>query len=119
MPTFVWEGRVRSGEVKKGSIEAESEDAAVQRLRVEQINITKIKKASAPLRLPMMGRVKEKDIVVFTRQFATMIDAGLPLVQCLEILANQTPNKAFAKTIAAVKAQVEGGSSFSEALAKH
>src|SRR5688572_20864844 len=120
MPTFVWEGRIRSGEVKKGSIEAESEEAALQRLRVEQVNVTKIKKAPKQIKLPFGGgKVKERDIVVFTRQFATMIDAGLPLVQCLDILASQAENKAFGKVLSDVKLGVEGGSSFSEALTKH
>ena len=120
MATYVWEGRIRSGEIKKGTIEADTEDAALQRLRLEQINVTKIKKAAKEINIPwLQGRVKEKDIVVFVRQFATMIDAGLPLVQCLDILANQAENKAFGKIIADVKAGVEGGASFSEALRRH
>jgi type IV pilus assembly protein PilC len=120
MATFVWEGRIRSGEVKKGTIEADTEDAALQRLRLEQINVTKIKKAAKEINIPwLQGRVKEKDIVVFVRQFATMIDAGLPLVQCLDILATQAENKAFGKIIFDVKAGVEGGLSFSEALRRH
>jgi type IV pilus assembly protein PilC len=120
MATYVWEGRIRSGEVKKGTIEADTEDAALQRLRLEQINVTKIKKAAKEINIPwLQGRVKEKDIVVFVRQFATMIDAGLPLVQCLDILATQTENKAFGKILADVKVGVEGGASFSEALRRH
>ena len=120
MATYVWEGRIRSGEIKKGTIEADTEDAALQRLRLEQINVTKIKKAAKELSIPwLQGRVKEKDIVVFVRQFATMIDAGLPLVQCLDILATQAENKTFGKIIADVKAGVEGGASFSEALRRH
>src|SRR5262244_343020 len=120
MATFVWEGRIRSGEVKKGTIEADTEEAAMQRLRVEQVNVTKLKRAARQLKLPFgRGRVKSKDIVVFVRQFATMIDAGLPLVQCLDILASQADNKAFARVLADVKAGVEGGSSLSESLRKH
>jgi len=121
MGTFVWEGRIRSGEVKKGTIEAESEDLALQRLRLEQVNVTKIKKAARQISIPFLtgGRVSQKDIVVFVRQFATMIDAGLPLVQCLDILAQQTDNKSFGRILAEVKASVEGGASFSEALRRH
>src|SRR5215831_5215482 len=121
MGTFVWEGRIRSGEVKKGTIEAESEDLALQRLRLEQVNVTKIKKAAKQISIPFLtgGRVSQKDIVVFVRQFATMIDAGLPLVQCLDILAQQTDNKSFGRILAEVKASVEGGASFSEALRRH
>jgi type IV pilus assembly protein PilC len=120
MATFVWEGRIRSGEIKKGTIEADSEEGALQRLRLEQINVTKIRKAAKQITIPFLqGRVKEKDIVVFVRQFATMIDAGLPLVQCLDILATQTENKAFGKVLSDVKAGVEGGASFSESLRRH
>jgi type IV pilus assembly protein PilC len=121
MATYAWEGRLRSGEIKKGTIEAESEEAALQRLRLDQINVTKIKKAAAALKLPKFGKgkVSEKDVVIFVRQFATMIDAGLPLVQCLEILSSQTDNKAFGQILGEVKVAVEGGSSFSDALKKH
>jgi type IV pilus assembly protein PilC len=114
-----WEGRTRTGEVKKGTIEAETEEAAVARLRVDQITVTKVKKQPKALSLSFGGSVKEENIVVFTRQFATMIDAGLPLVQCLEILSTQTENRFFGKILADVKNTVEGGETFSNSLKRH
>jgi type IV pilus assembly protein PilC len=122
MPTFVWEGKARNGESRKGAVEAESENAALQRLRGEQITVTRMaKKGGGALTAGFsFGRpVSEKELVVFTRQFATMIDAGLPLVQCLDILAAQADNKAFKKVLDDVKGHVEGGATFSEALKRH
>src|SRR5262249_51261561 len=119
MATFVWEGRIRGGEVKKGTIEAANQEAALQRLRVEQVNVTKIKKAGQGFSLNFGGGVKEKDIGIFLSQFATMIDAGRPLVQCLDILSTQPDNKAFVKILADVKEGGEGGSSLSESMRRH
>ncbi len=122
MPAYAWEGRTRQGTLKKGVIEASSEAAATLRLRGQMINPTSVRpKASRSLgdfALFQKG-VSTRDLVVFTRQFATMIDAGLPLVQCLEIQAEQQPNKSFGTSLARVKADVEQGSTFAEALAKH
>jgi type IV pilus assembly protein PilC len=87
-------------------------------LRGQQINPTKVKKKGRELKLSF-GGVPQKDLVIFTRQFATMIDAGLPLVQCLEILSQQTTHKAFAKILGQVKVSVESGATFSESLSKH
>jgi type IV pilus assembly protein PilC len=119
VPVFAWEGRTRTGEVRTGTLEGDSEQAVLNSLRAQQINPTKVRKKSAELSFSLGGRVSQKDLVIFTRQFATMIDAGLPLVQCLEILSQQTDNKAFAKTLASVKTQVESGATFSDALKKH
>ncbi len=120
MPVFAWEGRTRAGEVRRGNIEAASEDVAMARLKAEQISPTNVKKKSAVMTLFRAGSpAREKDLVVFTRQFATMIDAGLPLVQCLDILATQADNKRFGKVLADVKHHVESGSTFSEALRRH
>ncbi|MBI4510058.1 MAG: type II secretion system F family protein [Deltaproteobacteria bacterium] len=121
MPVFAWEGRTRSGDVKKGTIEADSEAMALARLKADQIAPTKVKLQGKGLlaKLPGSGGVKEKDLVIFTRQFATMIDAGLPLVQCLDILSNQTENKKFGKILGDVKTSVEGGATFSDSLKKH
>ncbi len=118
MPAFAWEGRTRAGEMRKGVMEAEAEPEVANRLRAQGITMSKAKKKAKDieLKLPFGGRIKEKDIVVFTRQFATMIDAGLPIVQCLDILASQAPNKKFGKILFDVKAQVESGSSLAEAL---
>ncbi len=120
MPVFAWEGRTRAGEIKKGTMEADAEPEVVSRLRAQGITMSKARRKAKDINIPLPfgGGVKEKDIVVFTRQFATMIDAGLPIVQCLDILASQQPNKNFAKMLYEVKAQVESGSTLAEALRK-
>lgn len=121
MATFAWEGKARDGVVRRGTIEAESEALVLARLKAEQINPTKVKKQGKGIMayLPVGGGVPEKDLVVFTRQFATMIDAGLPLVQCLDILATQTENKIFGKALSDIKNHVEAGATFSDALKRH
>jgi type IV pilus assembly protein PilC len=123
MSQYAWEGRTRAGEVRKGTMEADAEPEVANRLRSQGITLSKAKKKAKDLEIKLpfgIGQgVPEKDLVVFTRQFATMIDAGLPIVQCLEILASQTPNKNFQKCLYDVKAQVESGSTFSDALKKH
>jgi len=118
VPIFSWEGRTRTGEVRNGVLEGTNEEAVLAALRGQQISPIKVRKKAREITLSF-GGIPQKDIVVFTRQFAVMIDAGLPLVQCLEILAAQTPNKTFAKILGQVKLQVEAGSTFSEALKKH
>jgi type IV pilus assembly protein PilC len=120
MATFAYEGRTRGGEVRRGTVEAASEDMAIARLRADQISPTRVKKKVVGLAGIQFGSgVTEKDLVVFTRQFATMIDAGLPLVQCLDILATQTENKRFGKILGDVKVNVESGATFSDALRRH
>jgi type IV pilus assembly protein PilC len=123
MAQFAWEGRTRSGEVRKGLMDAEGEPEVANRLRSQGITMSKAKKKAKDLEIKLpfgWGQgVPEKDLVVFTRQFATMIDAGLPIVQCLDILSTQSPNKNFQKALFDVKAQVEQGSTFSDALKKH
>ncbi len=122
MAVFKWEGVARNGQVKAGTKEAANEAAVLQFLRSQQIRPRKLKEVKAGtggFNLSFGGGVGLKDLVVFSRQFSTMIDAGLPLVQCLEILGNQTPNVAFKTTIKAVQADVEGGSTFADALRRH
>src|SRR5512143_1832700 len=103
MATFAYEGRTRGGEVRRGTVEAATEEMAVARLRADQIAPTSVRKKTVGLSGIQFGSgVSEKELVVFTRQFATMIDAGLPLVQCLDILATQTENKRFGKALADV-----------------
>jgi type IV pilus assembly protein PilC len=120
MPKYAWQGTDRTGTQRKGVMEAASEDAVVNRLRAEQITAQRVRAAGfGDLELSIGTGVNARDLLIFTRQLATMIDAGLPLVQCLDILANQTENKAFAKILFGVKASVESGASFSEALRKH
>lgn len=121
MPTFVWEAKTRVGEQKRGEMDADTADVVTQRLRQQQLVNAKVKKKSAEIafKLPGSGGVTTKDLVVFTRQFATMIDAGLPLVQCLEILSSQMENVNFRKALFDVKTTVESGSTLADALRKH
>ncbi|HVY46502.1 MAG TPA: type II secretion system F family protein [Minicystis sp.] len=119
MAEFVWEARGRAGEVRRGTMEAENEVAVQNRLRAQQLNPTRVKKKGAGLNLSLGSGVEAKDLVKFVRQFATMIDAGLPLVQCLEILSNQEPNKFFQAALRDIKNTVEQGATFSDALRRH
>jgi len=116
---FVWEARARTGEVRKGQMEAESEDAVNQRLRAQQLQPTKVKKKGKQITFQLGTGVGQKDIVTFTRLFATMIDAGLPIVQCLDILQGQTDNKFFSAILRDVKSSVEQGATFSDSLRRH
>jgi type IV pilus assembly protein PilC len=119
MAEFAWEARGRAGEVKKGVMEAETADAVQTRLRAQNLNPVAVKKKAKGLNISFGSPVSEKDLVVFVRQFATMIDAGLPLVQCLEILSAQGENKAFNDIIRDIKGSVEEGATFSESLRRH
>jgi type IV pilus assembly protein PilC len=117
---WLWEARTRSGEVKKGEMEALDSAAVDTRLKALGLSPVKVKKKPPEIRLPSIGSgVSGKDILVFTKQFATMIDAGLPLVQCLDILANQMDNATFKRVVLAIKAKVESGSTFADALKDH
>ncbi len=118
MAEFVWEAKARTGEVRKGSMEAESEDVVNQRLKAQQLQPTKVKKKLA-VSFQIGTGVGHKDIVTFTRLFATMIDAGLPILQCLDILQGQTENKHFAAILRDVKGNVEQGATFSDSLRRH
>ncbi|HEU5056507.1 MAG TPA: type II secretion system F family protein [Kofleriaceae bacterium] len=119
MAKFKWEGVTRGGEVRRGTLEAVSEDAVMNRLRADAITPRRVRRAAREINIKIGSGVKEKDLVVFTRQLATMIDAGLPLVQCLDILATQSENPHFAAVLTSVKSSVEAGSTFSDALRKH
>ena len=119
MARFHWEGTTRSGERKRGTMEAERRDVVEARLRGDGLVVDRIAKEWAAAQLTIGSGVSAKDLQVFTRQLATMIDAGLPLVQCLDILAAQTPNKIFARILSSVKAMVEQGATFSDSLKKH
>jgi type IV pilus assembly protein PilC len=119
MAEFAWEARARGGELRKGSMEAESEDAVNTRLRAQQLQPTKVKKKLKQINFQIGTGVGNKDIVTFTRLFATMIDAGLPIVQCLDILQGQTDNKHFAAVLRDVKSSVEQGATFSDSLRRH
>ena len=122
MPEYVWKGVNRKGKKKKGEMEAESENIVRLTLRRQGIEPSKIKPKPKDIFENikfLQPRVTDKDIVVMTRQFATMIDAGLPLVQCLEILYGQQDNRTFKKILKAIKEDVEEGSTFADALKKH
>jgi type IV pilus assembly protein PilC len=119
MAEFAWEARARTGEVRKGVMEADNEATVHNRLRQQQLNPVKVKKKAKEFNIVIGSGVDAKELVQFTRQFATMIDAGLPLVQCLDILSSQTPNKVFAAALKDIKNTVEGGSTFSDALRRH
>ncbi len=120
IPIFVWEAKTKQGEVKKGEMEAGEAKAVEARLLSLGLTPTKVrKKGLLDAQIALPGSVASKDILIFTRQFATMIDAGLPLVQCLDILGSQTENASFRKVIFAIKGRVEGGSTFSDALKDH
>ncbi|MFZ5894241.1 MAG: type II secretion system F family protein [Myxococcota bacterium] len=119
MAEFTWEARARTGELRKGSMEADNEEAVNQRLRQQQLSPVKVARKRDLGSISFGSGVSVKDLVTFTRLFATMIDAGLPLVQCLEILGNQQSNKHFAAVLKDIRGSVEGGSTFSEALRRH
>lgn len=124
MPKFNWEARTRTGGAQKGVMEAASVDvveAQLKKFGFTGINIKEVSKGFE-IKLPKFGgggKIETKDLVIFTRQFATMIDSGLPLVQCLEILASQQENKTFQTILYKVKENVESGSTFADALGKH
>jgi type IV pilus assembly protein PilC len=122
MTKFMWEGKTRVGGTMAGEIEAPNEAFVIAQLRRQQIVPVKIKQKPRDLsiRLPgRKGKVSRRELAIFTRQFATMIDAGLPLVQCLDILGMQQENPGFKKVILRVKEDVESGSTFADSLAKH
>lgn len=121
MAKFAWEGLTVDGQVRSGVLDARTLEEAQARLKGMQITPTKVRKSlgQIEIRLPSLGGVKTKSLVVFTRQLSTMIDAGLPLVQCLDILAAQEPDRNFQRVIYSVKAQVEAGSTLADALKKH
>ena len=121
MPTFTYTVRTPAGATQRGQIDAADRRAAALALRQRQLIVTSLRARPRELsiNLPgLTGGVAVKDLVVFARQFATMISSGLPLVQCLDTLGRQTPNKRLAEIIMQVKADVEAGASFTEALRK-
>jgi type IV pilus assembly protein PilC len=118
MPSYAWKGKNRIGELQEGVIVAETRDAAAAMLRRNGIQVVGVK-AQAAAGTKSLGRVRPKDLAIFTRQFSVMIDAGLPLVQCLEILGAQQQDKGFRKTIEAVRRDVEQGATLQAALSKH
>jgi type IV pilus assembly protein PilC len=122
MPVYVWSGKTREGKSRKGDLEANTLDAATAQLRAQGIVPAKLKEKPKDLGeyLPFLQpKVTVNDLVIFTRQFSVMVDAGLPLVQCLHILADQQENATFKRTLRQIRGDVESGSTFAEALSKH
>ncbi len=120
-PVFKWSGKTKQGEERSGEMEGSDAEAVESRLRQMGIEPTKVRKKPREfhITIPGLGGVTSKDILVFTRQFSVMIDAGLPLVQALDILGTQSDNPAFKKVLLAIKVRVESGSTFADALAEH
>jgi len=119
MPVYQWVGKTRNAEIKKGELEAASQEAATAQLIRQRITLTKIKPKPKDLFENvafLQPKVKEHDIILFARQFSTMIDAGLPIIQCLEILCSQQANATFKKMLKDIKESVEGGATLAEAL---
>src|ERR1700752_4769762 len=126
MPTFFWEGKTSQGKRMKGELDAPTVDAVFAVLRERRIRpiTTRIHEKGTGMRkeikLPGLGeKVKSRDVSVFRRQFAAMIDAGLPIVQCLNILGEQSDIRLFRETLKTIRQDVEGGSTLAEALKKH
>src|SRR6476660_8371744 len=125
MATFAYSGRTRAGQNVAGERVADSMDAAVAALRREQVLVTRIAAAKARAEAPVKAagklgkKASAKSLAVFTRQFSVMIDAGLPLVQCLDILGSQEEDKNFAAVILQTRSDVEAGASLADAMRKH
>ena len=117
MPAYAWKGKNRLGDLQEGVIVSDSRDSAAATLKRNGLQVLSVRPQSAAAK--SFGKVKPKDLAIFTRQFSVMIDAGLPLVQCLEILGAQQADKSFQKTIAAVREDVEQGATLQTALSKH
>ena len=119
MPTFEWKGR-RGDKVEGGVIVAENKEAVRAKLRRQQIVVTQVKEQGKEIAVPLLrGGVSSKELAIFTRQFSVMIDAGLPLVQCIEILGVQAENKVFQKVLLQVRQDVESGATLADSMKKH
>ncbi|HEX5077222.1 MAG TPA: type II secretion system F family protein [Gemmatimonadaceae bacterium] len=119
MPTYTYTARAVNGELKTATIDAPSREEVVAQLRRQRMSVVKVDEESSAKKSKTKGSIKMRDIVIFTRQFSTMINAGLPLVQALDILAKQTENKTLSEVTRAVVFDVESGHTVADALAKH
>jgi type IV pilus assembly protein PilC len=120
MPTFEWKGTARNGQTQRGVLVADSKDAVINVMRRQQIVVTAVKEKGKEIALPKFGGgVPSQSVAIFTRQFSVMIDAGLPLVQCLEILGSQQDHKVFKRTLIQIRQDVESGSNLADAMRKH
>src|SRR3954466_4754146 len=118
MPQFTYTARAVNGDLRSATIDAPSRDEVIKQLRQQKLNVVKIDEGQATKR-KRMGSIKMRDIVIFTRQFSTMINSGLPLVQALDILATQSENPALKDTTRQVVFDVESGNTVADALRKH
>jgi type IV pilus assembly protein PilC len=120
MPTFEWKGRTREGRDQTGVLVADSKDAVIAMMRRQQVVVTAVKEKGKEIAVPKWGgKVPPQLVAIFTRQFSVMIDAGLPLVQCLEILGSQQENKNMKRGLIQIRQDVESGSSLADAMRKH
>src|SRR5258706_429447 len=122
MPTYVFKGRNRMNEIVAGERVADDREALRQILRREQVTLTSVKEKGREIGIPKLAgrkKVKSKDLAIFTRQFSVMIDAGLPVVQCLDILSQQRQSKYFQQVLAQVRQDVEEGSTLAAAMSRH
>jgi type IV pilus assembly protein PilC len=120
MPSYEWKGRGRNGQDQTGVLTADSKDAVIAALRRQQVIVTAVKEKGKEIALPKWGGgVPAQLVAIFTRQFSVMIDAGLPLVQCLEILAGQQEHKVFKRALITIRQDVESGSNLADSMRKH
>src|ERR1051325_9380232 len=120
MPTFEWRGRGRTGQDQTGVLVADTKDAVIAALRRQQIVVTAVKEKGKEIAVPNSGgKAPPQMVAVFTRQFSVMIDAGLPLVQCLEILGSQQEHKVFKRALIQIRQDVESGSNLADAMRQH
>lgn len=122
MPIYQWKGRDKRGRIQKGEVEASGQEVVKNKLSIQKITPIKIKEKQKDIFENvafLQPKVKQSDIIIFARQFSTMIDAGLPIVQCLDILYSQQDNKTFKIMLKKIKESVEGGETFAEALKKY
>ncbi len=120
MPTYSWKGKNKLGKMQEGTVAAENKEAVIALLRRQQIMVSAVTEKGKEIAFPKFGGgVSQKEIAIFTRQFSVMIDAGLPLVQCLEILGSQQKNRVFQKVLFQVRQDVESGSNLADSLRKH
>src|SRR5437016_5799340 len=122
MPVYVWKGRTLTGEYQAGEIDVAGAEEAMEIQRSKRVLVTSIRPKGSGFKLPKLtgsGGVSTKELAIFTRQFATMISAGLPLVQCLDILSKQASKPSFGRIISEVTHEVEAGATLSDALGRH
>src|ERR1043166_3894607 len=120
MPTFEWKGTARNGQTQTGVLVADTKDAVIAAMRRQQVVVTSVKEKGKEIAVPKFGgKVPPQLVAIFTRQFSVMIDAGLPLVQCLEILGSQQENKVFKRALIQIRQDVESGSNLADSMRKH